>query len=161
MSEAAAPAAAGDQVRLLFFRCAGERFALDVAYVREILPPQEVTPVPFVPESVAGIINHRGAIHTLVRFARLAGLGADRPAGIVLLRLPEMAVGLTVDAIEGIEAAPGSLLVPGPDAQPPLPGAPFLRRAEDARGRLVHAVDADALIDTIYRLADQARPAEA
>ncbi len=154
-------AAAGDQVRLLLFRSGGERFALDVAYVREILPRQAVTPVPFVPDSVAGIINHRGAIYTLVRFARLAGLGADRQENVVLLRLPEMAVGLTVDEIEGIVTAPGSLLAPGGDAPPPLPEAPFLRRVEDARGRLVHAVDADVLIDTIYQLPDLARPVDA
>lgn len=160
MAAGGAVPAAGEQVRLLFFRSGGERFVLDVAYVREILPRQEVTPVPFVPESVAGIINHRGAIYTLVRFSRLAGLGADRQQSIVLLRLPEMSVGITVDEIEGIETLPGRLLAGGPDVPRGLADAPFLRRAFDARGHLVHAVDADVLIDTIYQLPDLARPGE-
>ncbi|HWR98937.1 MAG TPA: chemotaxis protein CheW, partial [Candidatus Methanoperedens sp.] len=154
-------AARGEQVRLLFFRAGGERFALDVTYVREILAAREVTPVPFVPDTVAGIVNHRGTIFTLIRFARLAGLAADEPGGIALLRLPEMSVGLLVERIEGIERVPGLLLAAGlPEGAPP-PAAPFVRRAADAQGRFVHAVDADVLIDTIYQLPGLVRAGEA
>jgi chemotaxis signal transduction protein len=149
----------GDELRLLFFRSAGERFALDVAYVREIIPPQPVTPVPFVPPTVAGIINHRGTIYTLIRFARLAGLGADHEGTVALLRLPEMAVGLAVESIEGIERLPGSLLRSGSEGAHP-PSVPFLRRVSDPSGRLVHVIDAELLIDTIYRLPELARAGE-
>jgi len=160
VAPAEAPAAVDEQVRLLLFRAGGVRFALDVAYVREIVPPREATPVPFVPDTVAGIVNHRGAVFTLVRFARLAGLGADEAGGIVLLRLPDMAVGLIVGEIEGIELVPGRLVAGGfPGA--PTPPAPFLRPASDAPGRLVHAVDADVLIDTIYQLPGLGRAGEA
>jgi chemotaxis signal transduction protein len=150
------------EVRLLFFSSAGERFALDVAYVREIIPQQPVTPVPFVPATVAGIINHRGTIYTLIRFARLAGLGGpgrDREGAVALLRLPEMAVGIAVEAIEGIERVPGSLLRTVTDGADP-PTVPFLRRASDPSGRLVHAIDAEKLVDTIYRLPELARSGE-
>ena len=152
---------AGEQVRLLFFDAGGERFALDVAYAREILTPREITPVPFVPDTVAGILNHRGAIFTLVRFSRLAGLPGDEPGGIVLLRLPGMAVGLIVAGIEGIGLVPAELLAAAAELGEPPPAAPFLRRARDAAGRSVHAVDADVLIDTIYQLAGPARACEA
>jgi purine-binding chemotaxis protein CheW len=149
----------GDEMRLLFFRCAGERFALDVAYVREIILEQAVTPVPFVPPTVAGIINHRGTIYTLIHFARLAGLGAAREGAIALLRLPEMAVGLAVEAVEGIERVSGRLMhTTAEGAQPPT--VPFLRRARDPAGRLVHAIDAELLIDVIYRLPELARADE-
>ena len=154
-------AAGGEQLRLLFFRAGGERFALDVAYVREILAPRAVTPVPFVPDTVAGIVNHRGAIFTLVRFSRLAGLGADEPGGIVLLRVPEMAVGLVVESIEAIERVPGRLVAAGVPEGVPAPAAAFVQRAADAQGGFVHAVDADVLIDTIYQLPGLARAAEA
>ena len=110
MGDARGATGPGDEVRLLFFRSAGERFALDVAYVREIIPQQDVTPVPFVPSTVAGIINHRGTIYTLIRFAALAGLGKDREGIVALLRLPEMAVGIAVEAVEGIEQVPGRQL---------------------------------------------------
>ena len=149
----------GDELRLLFFRSAGERFALDVAYVREIIPRQPVTPVPFVPPTVAGIINHRGTIYTLIRFARLAGLGRDHEGAVVLLRLPEMAVGIAVEAVEGIERVPGRLLHTTTEgAQPPT--IPFLRRARDPSGRLVHVIDAELLVDTVYRLPELAHAGE-
>jgi purine-binding chemotaxis protein CheW len=156
VAETRGGAGAGEEVRLLFFRSAGERFALDVAYVREIIPQQAVTPVPFVPQTVAGIINHRGAIYTLIRFSHLAGLGADAEGSIALLRLPEMAVGIVIEAVEGIERVPSRLLnVLAVGVHPPT--VPFLRRASDAAGRLVHAIDAELLIDTIYRLPELAR----
>ena len=160
MVDARGASVPGDEVRLLFFRSAGERFALDVAYVREIIPQQTVTPVPFVPDTVAGVINHRGTIYTLIRFARLAGLGKDGEGTVALLRLPEMAVGIAVEAVEGIERVSGRLLHATTEgAQPPT--VPFLRRARDPSGRLVHAIDAELLIDTIYRLPELARAGEA
>ncbi len=150
----------GEELRLLFFRSAGERFALEVSYVREIIPQPEVTPVPFVPDTVAGIINHRGTIYTLIRFARLARLGKDITGSVVLLRLPEMAVGIAVEAVEGIERVPGRLLHEATEgAQPPT--VPFLRRASYPSGRLVHAIDAEVLIDTIYQLPELAHAADA
>ena len=149
----------GDELRLLFFSSAGERFALDVAYVREIIPQQPVTPVPFVPPTVAGIINHRGAIYTLIRFARLAGLGRDHEGTVVLLRLPEMAVGIAIDSVEGIERVPGSMLSTMTEGAQP-PSVPFLRRTSDLSGRLVHVIDAELLVDTIYRLPELALAGE-
>lgn len=146
-------------MRLLFFRSAGERFALDVAFIREVVPLPEVTPVPFVPDAIVGIINHRGTICTVMRFSRLAGLGADRPGTVVLLRLPQMAVGIAVDLVEGIERVPGSLLRASSEPLQ-LPVVPFLRRISDPSGRLVHAVDAELLIDAIYQLPELTRTAE-
>lgn len=160
MGDSRGATGSGDELRLLFFRSAGERFALDVAYVREIIPLQVVTPVPFVPPTVAGIINHRGTIYTLIRFARLAGLGRDHEGAVALLRLPEMAVGIAVEAVEGIERVSGRLMNTAAEGAHP-PSVPFLRRACDPSGRFVHAIDAELLIDTIYRLPELARAGEA
>ena len=149
----------GQESRLLFFRSAGERFSLDLDCVREIVPQQEVTPVPFVPATVSGIINHRGAIYTLISFARLAGLGEDRAGTVVLLRLPDMAVALAVEAVEGIERIAGGLAPATAEGLRP-PTAPFLRRARDEAGRPVLAVDAEQLAGTICRIPEQARAGE-
>lgn len=159
MKPTATTAGIEDEVRLLFFTSGGERFAVDVAYVREILPGQTVTPVPFVPETVAGIINHRGTIYTLLRFSRLARLGEERGDGVVLLRLPEMAVGISVAQVEGIEPLPGRLLAGGGETAV-VAEAPFLRRVIDSRGRLLHAVDAEKFVDMIYQLPELNRTGE-
>jgi purine-binding chemotaxis protein CheW len=149
-----------EQARLLLFRSAGRRFSLDVSHVREILPRPEVTPVPFVPASVAGIINHRGTIFTLISFARLAGLGEDRPGAVVLLRLPEMAVGLEVEAIEGIERVPAVRAPAAAEGARPRT-VPFLGAARDTAGRPAQPIDPEALIETIGGIADPARAGEA
>ncbi len=159
MDDSQRAAGAGDELRLLFFRSAGERFALDVAYVREIIPAQTITLVPFVPPTVAGIINHRGTIYTLIRFARLAGLGRDQEGTVALLRLPEMAVGIAIESVEGIERVSGRLMNTATEGAHP-PTVPFLRRACDPSGRFVHAIDAELLVDTIYRLPELARAGE-
>jgi chemotaxis signal transduction protein len=143
-------------MRRLLFRSGGERFSLDVESVLEIAPPQEVTPVPLVPDSVAGIINHRGTIVTVIRFARLGGLGEDRPGAIVLLRLPEMAVGLAVESVEGIDQTAGVLAAAA--GQPPA--ASFLRRARDPSGRTLQVIDPQLLAEAICRIPEPARATE-
>ncbi len=48
---------------LLIFRLSDEWYALDLHYVREVLPiPSKITPVPFVKEWVAGIVKFRGNV---------------------------------------------------------------------------------------------------
>jgi chemotaxis signal transduction protein len=108
---------------------------------------------------VAGIINHRGAIFTLIDFARLSGLGQDRAGAVVLLRLPDMAVGLAVASVEGLERIDGGPKPPAP-AGDRVPLASFLRRARDSAGRPVLAIDADQLADAISRIPERARPGE-
>jgi len=151
---------AGEEARLLCFCSAGRRFSLDVSYVREIIPRPEVTPVPFVPATVAGIINHRGTIFTLVSFARLAGLGEDRPGAVVLLRLPEMAVGIEVEAIEGIERVP-AVRAPAAAGGGQPGTVPFLGAARDVNGRMAQPIDPEALSESIGRIPDPARAGEA
>lgn len=51
---------------LVILRRANCQFALEVEYVREIVPLESVTYVPGVPEFIVGVINARGKILTLV-----------------------------------------------------------------------------------------------
>ena len=87
------------------------------------------------------------------------GSAQDHEGAVALLRLPEMAVGIAVEAVEGIERVPGRLLHTTTEGAHP-PTVPFLRRASDPSGRLVHAIDAEMLVDTIYRLPELARAGE-
>jgi purine-binding chemotaxis protein CheW len=50
--------------RLATFTIDGRSFGVDVARVREVVRPQEVTPIPLAPPGVAGLINLRGEIVT-------------------------------------------------------------------------------------------------
>lgn len=114
-------------VKYASFECAGSRFALDVLLVREINRGLEVTPVTPAPAALAGLMNLRGQIVSVIDLAAALGLSgdrADRPWYIVLktaeevARIPALAgrldeaprepAALLVDRIgEMIEAEPG------------------------------------------------------
>ena len=49
-------------VQLCVFQVGGREYALDIMRIEEILPVQQVTPVPRAPPFVEGVINLRGAI---------------------------------------------------------------------------------------------------
>jgi purine-binding chemotaxis protein CheW len=59
-----------DNVQFTTFRLADELFGIDALQVQEILPYQEITPVPLAPEYVKGLINLRGQIVTVLELRR-------------------------------------------------------------------------------------------
>ncbi len=144
-----------EETRLLFFMSGGERFALDIAYVKEIVVNQVVTPVPLTPPSVVGVVNHRGKIFTIMSFARLVGM--DEAAGAnqaVFLHLPDMSVGIMVATIEGIKGVSRRILARAEMGKATGEHSHLLQGIFDLKGRVVHLVDAEELVDTIYRLPD-------
>ena len=54
------PAAADGIVQLCTFRVGTEDYAIDIMRVREIIPPQPVTPLPRAPAFVEGVFRLRG-----------------------------------------------------------------------------------------------------
>src|SRR3712207_1282692 len=65
--------APGDEIPVVCFELAGELYAADVGHVREIIRPQEVSPVPKAPAFVEGMTNLRGKVVPVVSFRRLMG----------------------------------------------------------------------------------------
>lgn len=86
--------------RLLLFRIGDLACAVAAATVREILPLQRATRIPGAPGPVAGLINVRGELVTLVDGARLLGRDAGAGGGsLVLLQWGAAAVALAVDEV--------------------------------------------------------------
>ncbi|NWJ95244.1 MAG: chemotaxis protein CheW [Chloroflexi bacterium] len=81
------------------------QLALDVEYVREIIPLESVTYVPGVPEFIVGVVNARGKILTLVNLeiflrqgAGSLGLGqADQKQTVVMVETGNFEFGLLCD----------------------------------------------------------------
>jgi len=141
--------------RVLFFRSGQERFAVDVLSVEEVVVGMEWTPVPLAPQSVAGVINHRGRIFTILDFAgfcKLDGKG-EEGGSAVLLHRSDMSVGVAVSAVEGIERVPEARLEnlgdeSGEHAQP------FMQGLLDFKGGMATLLDVEKLVDVIAHLAD-------
>ena len=67
----------------------GQRFGLPILRVQDVFVPERLTHVPLAPSDVAGLINLRGRIVTLIDLRSRLGLGAA-PAGDE----PPMAIGI-------------------------------------------------------------------
>ncbi len=100
-------------MRHVVFGVAGERFALPLEAVREVVVPQP--PFARVPRSagaVRGVMNLRGRVVAVVDLAALVGLPAQRlEAGagqVVILDDGKRALGLLIGGVVGVEpiAAP-------------------------------------------------------
>jgi purine-binding chemotaxis protein CheW len=77
--------------RLLVFRVGGLACAAEVDHVREILPRLPTTRIPGAPPVVAGLVNVRGTLVTVVEGWR--ALGQNPP---IAPPLPETAAGSTI-----------------------------------------------------------------
>ncbi len=90
---------------VLLFRLREESYAVDLALLRKVHLARGLTPVPCTPPHVAGILNVRGEVVTVLDLASALGLG-DRlestdSTRILLVELPEGRVGLLVDEVMG------------------------------------------------------------
>lgn len=95
--------------KYLAFRLGNEEFAVPVGRVREIIPWQDVTPVPQVAEHVLGVINLRGKVVPVMDLRRRLGMpAAERSARscIVVLQADgkklRSPVGAAVDGVSEV-----------------------------------------------------------
>jgi purine-binding chemotaxis protein CheW len=105
------------QKNLVGFVVGPVSYAVDIARVREIVNPLEVTPLPHMPSEVAGVSDHRGevipVIDLRVRFGLERMESARSTKWILLHAGGERSVGIVVDsvtevfgALEGVRPTP-------------------------------------------------------
>jgi purine-binding chemotaxis protein CheW len=149
----------GGVVRLLVFRVGALACAAAAETVREILPRLAATRIPGAPTVVAGVVNVRGSLVTVVEGWRALGQpapGGDTPAGeapagtTVVLEFAggRKIAGFTVDEVIDLLSVGGETL----ERQQALPGIdPTLVRAVGRRGgQLFVVLDTDALLTPIF-----------
>jgi len=90
---------------VLAFEVAGQRYALPVDHVIQIIEMVAITPLPKVPEIVVGVVDFHGLVIPVVDTRRRFE-GAYQPytlhTPIVVGRLDGRVVGLVVDAVIGV-----------------------------------------------------------
>jgi len=88
------------------FMIAYERYALESAYVREVHPLKDLTPLPGTPAFVAGIVNVRGRIVSVIdlkQFFDLPRRGLTDLNRVIILDNGQMEFGLLVDAVTAVQ----------------------------------------------------------
>jgi purine-binding chemotaxis protein CheW len=118
------PAAEPDTpvISLLEFQVAGERYGLDVRYVQEVCRWRQFTRLPGTPAFLAGIMNLRGRVLSVVDLRRLLELpdpGLPAANKVIVLRHAAMTLGVLAREILGMRAVPLRSLHP---PLPPLDG---------------------------------------
>lgn len=146
-----APAAA----QYLAFALAGDRYALDIRHIREILELQPMTVVPSAPPWIRGVMNLRGTVVPVVALAVKLGLAtaageppAARPAIVVVdVELDDQptALGLLVDGVDEVLTLSAEEMTPPPGFGTLLP-ADYLLGIARVGDDLAIVLDADRVL---------------
>ena len=113
-------------LEIVEFSLATETYGLESAFVREVYPLKEFTPIPGVPNFVLGIVNVRGQILSIIdlkKFFDLPEKGLGQLNKLIILRNEQMELGILADDIlgarsielEALQAAPATVAAIGTD----------------------------------------------
>ncbi|MDT9013976.1 MAG: hypothetical protein RL671_1119 [Pseudomonadota bacterium] len=135
------------QMELITCEVAGQLFGLDIMAVREIRAWTPATPLPQVPDFVAGVVNLRGTVLPVVDLAARLGWAATEATprhAIIVVQLGGKTMGLIVDSVSDIVTLPKDSL-----QQPPASGdddvVRFLQGLAALGERMVMVLDLDQL----------------
>lgn len=102
----------GEQIKLVLIQLGRETYGLDAQYVFEIIPAKQITPVPRVPDWVAGVVNLRGHILSVLDLRRFFGLAQAEASDedemspgpdLVIVETPSMEVALLANDVLDVE----------------------------------------------------------
>lgn len=136
---------------VLVCRLGGERCAIELTRMAEVMPLRALTPVPGTPPEIAGVVNLRGDIRPVLDIAAaFGGEGAGGPekgsgAYAVFLRRDGPEVGLRVDGVETVTAVDRNDLAPLDQEDTTLP----LRFARGLTADGLVVLDVDAVVALI------------
>lgn len=93
------------QTEMLVFRLGTEHYAVELSLLRAVHRAKGLTPVPCTPPHVAGVLNVRGEVISVLDLATALDLRAPPPAleqaWVLLSDLPQGRVGLLVSEVVG------------------------------------------------------------
>jgi len=105
-----------DQESVVLFRLGpNESYAVSYRHAVEILPPTPVRPVPCTPPHIAGVVNRRGELLTVLdprRFFRTAPSESSGEQRILAVSDGQLTVGLLVDELLGHERVDWERMAP-------------------------------------------------
>lgn len=153
-AHASAASATASLVSLACFEVAERLYALDVAYVREIVRMKPITPLPMAPALIEGVAELRDGVVPVIDLGRALGgasCRADAGCRIAVLEFDELVVGLIVERATDVLSVDASALE-DPPALASQAGYEAVRaviRQEGARPVLVLSLE--HIIEGVYR----------
>lgn len=105
-AEEAAPT---EHIEVVTFTLAHETYGISLAYVREVYPLHDITPLPGTPPFVAGIVNVHGRVLSVIdikKFFDLPVKGITDLNKVIVISNGIMEFGILADAILEVKAIP-------------------------------------------------------
>ena len=102
-----------EYLQVVEFLLADEKYALELDLVLEVYPVKEITQVPCTPSFVAGIINFRGQILSIIdlkKFYAFPNNKINNQKHTIILHSKDMEFGILADAIVGVNVIPKEIL---------------------------------------------------
>jgi purine-binding chemotaxis protein CheW len=129
-------------------RLGGERFGIDIGVVIEFVHLRRLTPIPCAPLHVAGSVNLRGDILTVLDIRQILGVSAVNPADeIAVLRINATPFGVLVEAIDDVLTIRQDTVRPAPESSISAGSGVCTTTITDAQG-VISLIDAVRLIDS-------------
>ncbi len=95
-------------LKIVEFRLGEEIYGIELQYIHEVYPLQNLTKLPGLPSYIKGVINVRGRVVSVLELKDIFQLNADdsnQTRKVIILRSAEMEFGIAVDMIMGVRAA--------------------------------------------------------
>jgi purine-binding chemotaxis protein CheW len=102
LAEIPPPADASRALEVLVCRLGVEEYAVELRLLHGVYPATGLTPVPCTPAFVAGLVNLRGEILTVLDLAVAMGLTGSEKREVLLAETQQVRVGLLVDEVLGV-----------------------------------------------------------
>ena len=102
--------------KIVIFSLSGDLYGLPGREVLEILPAEEISPIPGTPACIPGLITVRGDIESVLDLRAVLGLpvGGERERLILLACGGAIRSGVLIDTVEDVADVPQSAILPAP-----------------------------------------------
>lgn len=135
-----------EERKIVIFSLFKENMGIDISYVREVIAPVEIHPLPNTPDFIEGVVmlrNHIIAVIDLRKKFKINSLNiVEGGFKIVICRLKEFIIGLIVDSVEGVVTVDKSSFEEIPD----------IISSTDKRKHIEGVVNVDNKIITILNI---------
>jgi purine-binding chemotaxis protein CheW len=133
----------------------GQLFGLPILRVQDVFAPERLTKVPLAPAEIAGVLNLRGRIVTLIDMRRRLGLGQrenDSPAMAVGVESRGESYGLLIDSVGEVLKLDDMACEPNPSNLDPRLASVSIGICR-LDGQLLMVLDVDHVLDIAVKAA--------
>ncbi|NOX90480.1 MAG: purine-binding chemotaxis protein CheW [Calditrichaeota bacterium] len=139
------------ETRVSLVNLLDQLFAIEIKYIREVLPLPRVTRLPNVEPQFVGVFNLRGKIISLIDICPILGLGAQKLLPdyfVVACEVNGKSAGLLAEKVMEMRSLEtDQMQIPGSDLQPDL--LPYVSAMyEDGKYGSVYVLDLPALFES-------------